>query len=278
MPVQTQTRANEKTLLPVSAALCILLGGCTNPYKEYFIPELTPMTDEKNLVYLREGEKPVLERTDDLEKAVYDALAPEFVCVGRAGFTGAPREISLIAEQAKDIRATHVIYNVTCADTRSGVSAIPVPDYKVTNTSGTVSSPYGHFANYQASTTTTGTKYIPYTCHVDRYDQIAYFFVKSLARARFGVWTKDLTNEERERIGQNNGARIALVTYDRPAFNANVLKNDILPKINDIAIRDARRHAGDIMKNDTGKKVTFTVFRKNPKIVIPITLDSPPAR
>ena len=268
----------KKTLLLVSAALCVLLGGChTNPYKEYFIPELTPETDEKYLVYLREGEKPVLERTDDLENAIYGALASEYVCVGRAGFIGALREIGLIAEQARDIRATHVIYNITYADTRSGVSAIPVPDYKVTNTSGSVSAPYGHFANYQDSTTTKGTKNIPYTYHIARYDQSAYFFVKSLERARFGVWTKDLTNEERERIGQNNGARITLVMYDRPAFNANVLKNDILLKINDIDIRDSR-HADDIMQNYPGRKITFTVFRKNKKIVIPIVLDSPPAR
>ena len=82
----------KKTLLLVSAALCVLLGGChTNPYKEYFIPELTPETDEKYLVYLREGEKPVLERTDDLENAIYGALASEYVCVGRAGFIGAPQ-------------------------------------------------------------------------------------------------------------------------------------------------------------------------------------------
>lgn len=268
----------KKTLPLIAAVLCILLGGChTNPYKEYFIPELTPMTDEKDLVYLREGETPVLERTDDLKNAIYDALASEYVCVGRAGFIGAPRQIGLIAEQAKDIRATHVIYNITYADTRSGVSAIPVPDYKVTNTNGSVSSPYGHFANYQESTTTTGTKYIPYTYEIDRYDQSAYFFVKSLARSRFGVWIKDLTNEERERIGQNNGTRITLVMYDRPAFNANVLKNDILLKINDIDIRDSR-HAGDIMKHYPGRKLTFTVFRKNKKIVIPIVLDSPPAR
>lgn len=268
----------KKTLLPVSAVLCILLGGChTNPYKEYFVPELTPETDEKYLVYLREGEEPVLERTDDLKNAIYGALASEYVCVGHSGFIGTPRAIGLIAEQAKNIRATHVIYNITYADTRSHVSAIPVPDYQVTRTNGSVSPLFGPSIDYQESTTTTRTKYIPYTYHIDRYDQCAYFFVKSLARARFGVWTKDLTNEERERIGQNNGARITLVMYDRPAFNANVLKNDILLKINDIDIRDSR-HAGDIMQNYPGRKITFTVFRKNKKIVIPIVLDSPPAR
>ena len=78
----------KKTLLLVSAALCVLLGGChTNPYKEYFIPELTPETDEKYLVYLREGEKPVLERTDDLKNAIYGALASEYVCVGPVSYT-----------------------------------------------------------------------------------------------------------------------------------------------------------------------------------------------
>ena len=34
----------------------------------------------------------------------------------------------------------------------------------------------------------------------------------------------------------------------------------------------------DIMQYYPGRKITFTVFRKNKKIVIPIVLDSPPAR
>lgn len=267
----------KKTLPLVSAALCILLCGCSNPYKDYFVPGIAPNTDEKDLVYLREGEEPVLEKTNDLAGALYDALALQYVCLGYSGFVSGLQEVRLIAEQAKDIRATHVIYNATYYDTRSGVSTIPVPDYQVTTTNGSASSLFGPSINYQETTTTTRTKYIPYTYHFDRYEQSAYYFVKSRAQARFGVWINDLSNGERERIGQNNGAIITLVMYDLPAFNANVLKNDILLKIDDIDIRDAR-HAGDIMKHYTGKKATFTVFRKNEKIVIPIVLDSPPAR
>lgn len=268
----------KKFLILLPLTLSFILSGCTNPYKEYYNStfESSYFTPEEreDIIFLKDGEEPILIKTPDMDEAVYDALAKGYIILGFSSFTGPLNDISLLVRQAKDVKATHVLYDFTFSETRSGTTSIALPDYQTTNSQGSIISPYGGYANYYGTSTTVGTKYIPMTYHVDRYNQVAAFFVQNKKRYRFGIRTDDLTQEQRSYIGQNTGAVITLVMYDSPAFNANIMRNDILIKIDNTKIINSKQAAETMSSVPFGtKKVIFTVFRNNQKINIPVMLD-----
>ena len=253
-----------------------LLAACANPYKEYYTSNTNNLTQEQkqNLIFLKEGQEPILIKTDNPQEALYDAMAKGYFIVGTSGFVGPLNDASFIIDQAKDVKATHALYHIEFSDTRSGTTSIALPDYSVTTSQGSVSSPYGGYANYYGTSTTTGTKYVPMTYHVDRYNQSAAFLVKDKKIYRFGMKITDLTQEERVEIGQNTGAFIAVVFYDSPAFKANIMQNDILLKIDNIKIINGN-HALEVMSSIPimTKKVIFTILRKGKNINVPVLLE-----
>jgi len=88
---------------------------------------------------------------------------------------------------------------------------------------------YGGYASYSgtAYTTTYGSKttYIPYTVH--RSDYLATYWIK-MKPPIFGTHIKDLTPEIRQQIGSNKGMLVYAVIKGSPAFEADILKGDVL--------------------------------------------------
>lgn len=90
-------------------------------------------------------------------------------------------------------------------------------------------------------------------------DYLAVFWIKQKAFG-FGAYFAELTQDERAELGSNRGAKIALVIKGTPAFRADVLKGDIILKVDGIDVDDVA-HLRSLLTSRMGQEVTLDVVR-----------------
>lgn len=126
-----------------------------------------------------------------------------------------------------------------------------LPDNKTTYSSGNIntnatynsnySNGYGSAnTNYYGSSTTYGTKAVPYTTNIRRYDQGAMYFIKNTKKLKFGVQVIDIPREKRIEIGKS-GVIINLIFENTPVYNSNILEGDIVIQMNDNKIKNSQQ-------------------------------------
>jgi hypothetical protein len=164
--------------------------------------------------------------------------------------------------QAKKVHADTVIVYSHYTNTVSGMERLAVPNmqYGTTYHSGTIYGSGGDSASYfgSSSTTTYGTSttYVPY--QIDFYDYLATYWVK-IKFARLGIYFDDLTEELRKKVGSNK-VYITIVVKDSPAFNSDLLVNDIINRVNGIEVIDSIQFQNWL--NETHpSEIEFEIFR-----------------
>jgi hypothetical protein len=233
----------------------IFCVGCatTNPFYQFY-QDQTGGADITTVptVVLPSGE-PKIYSGSNVDADVQKMLEEGFWLLGYSSFNaGNVNERQLIAK-AKDVKAEVVVFYSQYTNTISGSVPLTLPDNKTitTNTSGSAYGSgnvygYGGSAYYSGSgsyygnsnTTVYGTKttYIPYS--QNRYDYLATYWIK-MKKPILGVYANDLPSEIREKIGSNKGVIISAVVRKSPAFMADILRGDIIRKVNDLEITDA---------------------------------------
>lgn len=105
-----------------------------------------------------------------------------------------------------------------------------------------------------------------------RYDQVAFYFIKSTKKIRFGVYLNDLPPDMRAELERNTGALIDVVVEDTPAFYSNIMAGDVLISIDDQLVRNAE-HASELMAAVPDSKLSsnFLVIRKGEEKSIKVT-------
>jgi membrane-associated protease RseP (regulator of RpoE activity) len=78
---------------------------------------------------------------------------------------------------------------------------------------------------------------IPYS--VNRYDFFAAYWVK-LKPLAFGAHVGDMPEDLRQKLQRNRGAYVAFVVKGSPAFNADILRGDVITRIGDDEIIDSK--------------------------------------
>ena len=96
-----------------------------------------------------------------------------------------------------------------------------------------------------------------------RRDYGAVYFVR--AKFSFGVFVRDLSDAERQEMQTNKGVAVRLVVDATPAFDADVLVDDIITAVDGAAVVNASAFNG-LMKERHGKLVTFTIVRRGQTI------------
>jgi len=219
-------------------ALCtvLLLTGCANGYQEYYKPT-TGATAER----IRETRLapppvlPVVERAAKGDPALVNAyLKRGYVPIGHSAFSSG-RSVSEnnAIEQAKAVGADLVlVFDPKFVSSTTTNIPITTPTATTSYTTGTATV-YGArgatTAIGNATTTTYGstTNYVPIT--VNRSDYGAIYFVKQ--RFILGVFTRDLSDDERLALQSNKGVVISTVVDGSPAFEADLLVGDIITSI-----------------------------------------------
>jgi hypothetical protein len=160
----------------------------------------------QNVITLREGEEPRISRSNNLDDDFFEILSNNFLCIGTTSFNGPDNNIvSDIKNQCIKNGATLAIYNKIYTDTRSGVYSS------------------GNYVN---------------SYNIRRYDYGVYYFVQRTLIPLFGWRLVDLDNNNRQNFHRNTGAIVYVVIKSSPAFYANIVKNDIIIRINDHIINN----------------------------------------
>jgi hypothetical protein len=255
--------------------LALFMQGCVTPFSEFYRDqtggiEITTLPE----VVITRGEPKVLHGSNEEEDSL-KMLEDGYGLIGYSSFNAGDVDENGAITQAKKVHASVVILYSKYTNTVSGSMPLTLPDTQTSSTSlyGDVYSS-GGYASYSGSayTTTYGTKttYIPYS--VRRYDYMATYWVK-FKKPIFGVHVKDLTTKMRQEINSNKGMLVNAVIKGSPAFQADILKDDVLRRIGDVEIYKYESIQKALAKY-AGQVVNVIVLRNGKEIEKEIQLNT----
>jgi hypothetical protein len=174
---------------------------------------------------------------------------------------------NLAIDQAKKLKADLVaIYNRRYLGSTTQTEARTVPVSSTTTETVNDSKIKGSRGTAKASDKTTTTTTVTATEMVDvTYNHYAYgaeYFVKQ--KLGLGVAVRDLNDGERKKIQTNKGVHIVLVANDSPAFNADILPDDVILDLNGQPVTPTQLM--DSLKNAAGQKVELLIVRDGKKL------------
>ncbi len=261
-----------------------LVNGCAGSRDyERFYHDTMKGQDTSNLIFAT-GEPTAFKGTDP-ETDNMKLVENGYVLLGYSSFTGPQRNESQAIEKAKELKASVVVIYSKYLDTKSGIQPIVLPDIKTSTSSaqstalgsavGTGGYASGSATAYGTGTTTTyGIKTLYKTYSIDRFEQGATYWVKRKGLV-LGALAIDLPSDLRQKIGSNKGVVVMVVAKDSPAFSADILKGDIIRKINNTEIIDQKNFIQTLAFN-ANKKVTIRIIRDGKEIVKEIKLNPVP--
>lgn len=251
----------------------LVLAGCANPYAKFY----TDFTGGRDILedpyFVISEDEPQLVRGTDGEKDIERMLENGYLCLGVSSFNSEGVDENKALEHAKKIHAEKVIVYSRYSHTISGVRPLTLPDTQTSTAyhSGNIYG-YGGSAHYSGTSysTTHGTKttYIPYSKR--RYDYHASFWGKW--KPRLGVHFDDLTDELRKELGTNKGIYVRVVAKNSPAYNNDLLKGDVIRRVNAVSVID-KAHFAHLLEENTGQKIELEIYRDGQTTVKQIQLN-----
>ncbi len=272
-------------LLTASATLAMMLTGCTtNPYHDYYKATPIPESEKHYLQYLPEEGSPILTASSgDTSSELDEALSHGFIIIGTSNFNAPLIEVEKLAEQAKNVGATHVLYSAKQAGKVIGFAPQAITEAKArTLSEETTRSAKKPSADETANEKTGqsenkddlfwGIRYLPVSYNNQRFNQSATFLVKSSKMPALGLETQSLTADQKRRLGYNRGVSVKRVFYDSPGFDADLKKGDILYSVNGTVIEN-QRHFHTIASNyaNSGRPMVFEALRGTEPIQITLS-------
>lgn len=222
-------------------AAVLSLVGCANPYAQFY------HGDTPEQVVLEHGAQP--EKQPQLRSVEYseyrhysDLLSEEgYQLIGWSGFTGKAVSQDLALSKARELHADYVVVANQYRNTDHTAIPIVTP---TTSTTHTTSNAYaygsGGYANaYGNSTSTTyGQETTMMPVSTDIYQSAASFWIKAKP-APFGVSFRYANDSEKRSFGTNRGMVADIVVRGGAAYNADILKGDLILKVGPLELNTA---------------------------------------
>lgn len=191
-----------------------------------------------NLEYLKDNEDPVIINTNDPENTFLELCSKHNIPIGFANFNGPKfKDFNYLKNYAKSIKAKYVIFGERYNKT-------------LTYQNGSIG-PFG-------GTLTTD--------NYDIYEYAVCYLVKDNRDKRYGFLYEDLTELQRTQLQQNTGVYVRLVYQNTPAFYSNLIRGDIIIKINDKKIFNEDNFSKELKA--VSNNFTFTILRNGVEKVI----------
>ncbi len=251
-------------------AVSLLVAGCSG-YKQFYRPAqgATP-----EVIAARRAASPpatpIVERSQPgNSQLILDAYAKRgYVMVGHSTFnSGMPESEDSAVQLGREVGADLVLI-LNPKYTGSVISTIPITTPTTTKSyssgSATAYGPGGPVTAYGTGTTTTygsTTEYVPLTVH--RTDYGAVFFVKQ--RFGLGIFTRDLSDDERQEFQSNKGATVRLVVDGTPAFDADILVGDVIMAVDGRNISSAKA-LSELLRESAGRLIALSIVRRGQRI------------
>jgi PDZ domain len=257
-----------------------LFSGCAgNPYAKFYqdgiggkaiaqVPALIPHTGD-----------PQLYTTTDMDRDARSLIENGYGYIGQASFNAGSVDNGYAIDQARQVGAAIVLVKSRYTNTVSGAVPFTTQNPSQTVTTYHQGSVYssgssGGYGNYFGTSTTTvpggyTTTYIPYS--VNRFDYAATFWAK-VKRPVLGVKYVRLTDEAKKEIESNHGVLVDVVIKGSPAYEADILKGDIITKVGEEAVGGPEDFQG-ILARHVGQDVQLEVYRAGSKRLISVKLN-----
>jgi len=273
-----------------------LLAGCVgparpgiNPFKQFYQDNTRqmPLSTQQRLIPASGPPQIEIVARPQLDAAVRRMGEQGFIQIGFAGFDGPPASREQLMEQALEVGAQAVTstgeYARTAEGLRPSLSFQPGQTYTTqeqgsitANTLGAGNPGYGYGSYSGSSTTTTPgsfqTQYTPY--QVPIYSQGAIFWRK-LKPGILGAGLLPLPDELRAKLQRNTGVFIPSILEGGPAFNANVMRGDVIIEFADKPISTVQELT-DLLPTLAGQTVKITVIRGSETKVLELHLNPTP--
>jgi len=184
---------------------CASTPSFSNWYEEWIdLNEFNGITITK----LKEGEEPRIIKSSNIENDFLEISSNHYTCIGDTSFNGPEQDITNdIKKQCRQNGATIALYSIQYTDTQYGSAYY-----------------YGYGGTYSTR----------------RYDYQVYYFVPLVFafQLQFGIDGNDLSNKLRQELGRNTGVYVNIVYKNTPAFYGNILRGDIIVRINEHIINE----------------------------------------
>lgn len=244
--------------------LVLTLVGCANPFKDSYNDNIGGGIDiHRNSWLILSSEDPKLLPGNDIKEDHQKMLEDGYLLLGSSSFFyDSEVDKKQALSYGKELHASVILFYSQYAHTESGVTPFDVSDTKTTYTydslgTTTTSITYG-----------TRTTYIPY--RVNYYNYVATYWIKEKPLI-LGVIGSELTSELKKQINSNKGLLVKAVVKGSPAFSADLLKGDIIKKINDAEIINAKVFYG-VLREHAGENVDVLLIRNEKEITKTIQL------
>lgn len=269
-----------KRRLPVTALVggSLLLASCaSNPFQQFYTGHTSASPELAGRIVAHGGTVQLF-RGGSPEEDMLAMFENGYVLLGYSSFNGPSASQAQVLGQATAIGAAVAVLYSKYSNTISGTVPLVLPAQPTTavsNVQGSVIGP-GGYATYTGTGTTTlyggtTTYNIPY--NVDRFDQFATFWAKGRPPV-LGVFARDLSPAERAELERNGGVTVMAVMRDSPAFNANLLRGDIILALNGVQVEGQQQFFG-LLEPLAGTDVSLEIHRAGERRIIHLRLASP---
>ncbi|MBN2834549.1 MAG: PDZ domain-containing protein [Candidatus Delongbacteria bacterium] len=211
-----------KTFLIFTSFIFII--SCST-ISDFYEPLSPPEERGYHVIRLGKNEKPKIYYSNNFDYDIDELLSEHFFCLGFVNYNGVDEDITFdISQHCKEIGATIAIYTRGYTDTRYGTT-----DYGVYS--------------------------------IKRYDYHIAYFVRFTDDVGFGLEFLNLNSEDRQLYKRNTGALVYIVYKNSPAYFANIVKNDIIVKIDNKEIANANDAINILYLVSEKKKIELEVLR-----------------
>jgi C-terminal processing protease CtpA/Prc len=263
----------------ISCAFFLLFAaGCANPYQINYLSTVQKWPGDVTQRLLKPEGPPKLVTTEDVKKDSRTLLESGYVLLGKANFRDKKLDESLALQQGKAVGAWMVLVAKKYVNTVT--ESVPfnqwAPD-QTTITSETTQiqrDPEKPLETIQKQTVQTvqgelQTTYVPE--NVEYYDYSAAFWAKAKPPI-LGVLVQPLSDEQKKLYETNKGVSVFVVVNGSPAFNADILKGDLLMSLagEEIIMPD---QFFDIVNRHAGQAVELGLIRDGKSMTVQLRLN-----
>jgi hypothetical protein len=264
--------------------LALSLSSCaTNPYQEFY----TDTTNGRNILaasyIVPPLKQPQLFRGVSQDEDTQKMLEDGYFLIGYSQFNTSEVRNSYALAFAKYLHAAKVIVYSRYTNTVTEMVPTIIPETKTIETmnnggGGIQRSGFdagrrnnrspgdwnksSHDMGAPSIVTTTITEFdtVFVPTAVNQYDYSATYWIQGKPPI-LGIRPRNLSADERQKIGTNKGILILAVITGSPAFNADIFKGDIVTKVDDQEVTDLKNFFHTIVPSLQGKTATFTILR-----------------
>ncbi|MEE4315533.1 MAG: PDZ domain-containing protein [Erythrobacter sp.] len=204
-------------------------GASANAWKDNFVRFIAEGAYVKS-----EGDPEKTPSTGDLDTDFGEMYRKGLVPIGYSFFESGNDQTRDGERWAKELGASHVIFGVDLQSTRNFAVPLTVPNTTTSTTNGTATA-FGSggtvFGNFNATTTTTGTRtsWLPVT--KNRFAKSAVYFAPEPMFGA-GIYTRQVSPEEMQALGTRFAIAVRFVRDFSPAYYADILPGDVILKVN----------------------------------------------